>query len=72
LTYIQHVWQALLYGRPSHVNEDNWNVLKPTIEDFDVEEDLDQEIQRSIYEQSLVFIALSDLTVIATQVLQNF
>jgi hypothetical protein len=71
LTYVQHVWHALLLGRPSHINDDNWDVSIMTVQDFDTMEDYDQEFQHSVDELNLVFVANCDLTIIASHILKD-
>jgi Fungal specific transcription factor domain len=71
LTYTQHTWNALLLGRPSHLDDDNWDVSKLTNDDFDVNEGFDEETHDCIELQIPILLALCDLSIIADQVLKE-
>lgn len=72
LTYVQHIWQALVLGRPSHLNDDNWDVSKLNAEDLPQEENMHTEIRQLVQRQSLNIVAMSDLSMIAADVLKDF
>lgn len=69
LTYVQHVWHSLVFGRPSHLNDDNWDVSKLTSEDFEGEVHVDPDIRSTILQYIPIVLALCDLSMIAADVL---
>lgn len=71
MTYVQHTWNALLLGRPSHLHDDDWDVSRPTANDFDLDEGYDEDIRDLIELQVPVFLALCDLTTIAARILKE-
>ncbi|KUJ13709.1 uncharacterized protein LY89DRAFT_687098 [Mollisia scopiformis] len=71
LTYVQHTWHALLLGRPSHLNDDNWAVSELTKDDFDLNEQLDEETNEYVNLQIPILIALCSLSTIAAEVLSR-
>ncbi|BDD62303.1 hypothetical protein MAP00_007276 [Monascus purpureus] len=71
IVYIDHIWSALVLGRPSHVKDENWSVSKLTLEDLEVDEHGSSEVGNHIRGQSAYFLSLCDLTGIASDVLSR-
>ncbi|SPN97349.1 uncharacterized protein DNG_00863 [Cephalotrichum gorgonifer] len=72
LTYVAHTWHALVYGRPSHLNDANWFVSKLTEDDFERGEGEDLDSRRSILQQIPICLAQFDLGLVAADVLKEF
>ncbi|KAK4628768.1 Transcriptional activator protein DAL81 [Fulvia fulva] len=74
--YMQDKWSAVMHGRPSHINEADWNVSIPTEEDFDEtiqplptpSEDVDEQQARG----RMVFMQMISLTSIMAEVCEAF
>jgi hypothetical protein len=72
LTYSAHTWQALVCSRPSHINDSNWDVSNPTIEDFEIDEREDPDVRESQRQQVLVCLAQCELSMILADILKEF
>lgn len=73
LTYMHHVWQAVVFGRPSHIHEANWDVSPLTCQDFDsTDNNLDSDIRDLLTESIPLCLAQLTLSTIAADVLQEF
>jgi Fungal specific transcription factor domain len=72
LTYTQHIWQAVVIARPSHINDDNWDVSEITANDFDADEIQDREIKALVLRQIPLCLAEINLTTIVADVLKEF
>lgn len=72
LTYMQHTWQAVVIGRPSHLNEDNWDVSKLTAADFEGDEIRDSEFRDTVMLHIPICLAHFELSIIAADVLKEF
>lgn len=72
LTYSAHIWQALVCSRPSHINDDNWDVSALKAEDFELEELDDPDIRESIERQIPICLAHCELSIILAAVLKEF
>lgn len=78
--FMQDKWTALVHGRPSHINEDNWAVQDLTLDDFadlsdkaPVELVKDDDIPRTSSESGkLVFLEMVRLSKVLGRVLQAF
>jgi hypothetical protein len=71
LVYVEHTWRALVLGRPSHINAANWDVSGPTADDLEADEYADLETGNFVQAQSPYFVALCDLSIIASEVLEE-
>lgn len=72
LTYTQHIWQAVVSSRPSHIHDDNWEVAEITPNDFDADEIQDQAIKTLILRQIPLCLAEIKLASIVADVLKEF
>lgn len=72
LTHMTHTWHALVYGRPSHINDANWLVSRLTEDDFEKGEGEDLDIREAITQQIPIILAQYELGVIAADVLKEF
>jgi hypothetical protein len=72
LTFTQHTWHALVFGRPSHISDGNWDVSNISTSDFEVDENPDPETNESIEQQIPICVAECGLSLIAAQVLKEF
>lgn len=71
LTYVGHTWHALVCGRPSHLNDDNWFVSSLSSDDFEQDHD-NPDICTSINKHIPICLAQCELGVIAADVLREF
>jgi hypothetical protein len=71
-TYTVHTWEALVCGRPSHINDANWDVSNLTADDFEGDAFEDPEIRESILQEIPICLAQSALSLIAADVLKEF
>lgn len=71
-TYMQHVWQALVIARPLHLNDDSWDVLPLTVNDFEGDEIQSAEIKASVMRHTPLCLAEYELSVMAADVLKEF
>lgn len=62
-------WSALGLGRPSYINDDNWNVPMVTENDIPRESFDGRALPRS---SALMFIAMSVLTTMLSEILSKF
>ena len=69
--YMQDKWTALIYGRPSHIKEDDWDVPDLHNSDFDM---IDGEADRQSGETTgpMQFMLMVDLTKILSTILTIF
>lgn len=72
LMHMSHTWQALVCGRPSHINASNWDVSELTPDDFEGQEHDDDQVRESILRQVPICIAQCQLGLIAADVLSGF
>ncbi|KAF4124834.1 GAL4 [Geosmithia morbida] len=72
LTYMGHTWRALVCGRPSHINDSNWDVLDLTEDDFEGIEHPDDDVRHAIVRQVSICVANCKLSMIAADVLKEF
>ncbi|KAH8682589.1 fungal-specific transcription factor domain-containing protein [Xylariales sp. PMI_506] len=72
LTYIQHIWEAIVIGRPSHLNDANWDVSKLTTADFEGDELSDPELRDTVIRQIPICLAQCELSIIAADILKEF
>jgi hypothetical protein len=72
LAYSDHIWQALVIGRPSHLNDANWDVSKLTADDFEADELQDPEVRATVSRQIPLCLAQCELSIIAADVLGEF
>lgn len=72
LTYTLHTWRAVVFGRPSHINDANWNVSKLTMDDFELDEHQDPRMRDAIAQGSPICMAECDLSIITADVLREF
>jgi hypothetical protein len=70
--YAAHTWQALLCGRPSHVNDACWDVEPLTEDVFEGRGCDDEDLRQAILRQVPVCIAMCELSVIAADILGEF
>lgn len=71
LTYTQHIWHALCFGRPVHLNEDNWDVEELKLDDFE-SCFRDPIIEAGVTTYIPLFLAECQLSIIAADVLKEF
>lgn len=71
-THKGHTWLALVCGRPSHINDSNWDVSPLTAADFEGPEHDDVDIRESILRQVPICIAQCELGLIAADILKEF
>ncbi|KIW03589.1 uncharacterized protein PV09_05343 [Verruconis gallopava] len=71
-TYMQHVWHAIVVARPSHIHEDNWDVGGLVASDFEVDGISDPEIRSRVERNVPMCIAQCELSIIASDVLNEF
>lgn len=69
--YMQDKWTALIYGRPSHIKEDDWDVSDLNGSDFDT---VDGEADRQFGESTgpIQYMLMVDLSKILSTVLTTF
>jgi hypothetical protein len=71
-TFVQHTWFALVFGRPSHLNDDNWDVPPLSVNDLEDGDSQDPTINTSIIAQRPYLLALCELSTIAADILKAF
>ncbi|EXJ74359.1 uncharacterized protein A1O5_02655 [Cladophialophora psammophila CBS 110553] len=71
--FMQDKWGALVHGRPSHIKVDNWEVFPLKQDDFpeNVEEDDVEQGSSEVEKGILIFIHLSTLTQILSDVIDE-
>jgi hypothetical protein len=71
--FIQDKWGALVHGRPSHIKSNNWDVFPLQPDDFpeNVEEDHAEQGSSEVEKGILIFIHLSSLTQILSDVIDE-
>ncbi|KIW31295.1 uncharacterized protein PV07_02955 [Cladophialophora immunda] len=71
--FMQDKWGALVHGRPSHIKADNWEVFPLEHDDFpeNVEEDHVEQGSSEVEKGILIFIHLSTLTQILSNVIDE-
>lgn len=72
LTYTLHTWQAVVFGRPSHINDTNWDVSELTMDDFELDEHQEPRVKDAIEQGSPICIAECDLSTTTAEVLKKF
>ena len=72
--FMQEKWGALIYGRPSHLNSEDWEVMLLDHSDFPetAQDDDDQEGSSDVESGKLLFIHMVSLTQIVSSILQTF
>lgn len=71
-TYMQHVWQAIVIARPSHLNNENWDVSKLTSEDFEADQIQDPKLKALTSKHITFCLVHCELSIIAADVLKEF
>lgn len=71
-TYMQHVWQAMVVARPSHLNNADWDVSSLVAEDFEAEDIQDPAVRPSTLRHVRLCLVQCELSVIAADVLGEF
>lgn len=71
-TYIQHTWHAVSIGRPSHLNDNNWDVSKLTNADFEGDEIQDPGFRDIVMRHVPICLAQCELSIIGSDILNNF
>ena len=64
--FVEEKWRALTYGRPSHINRDDWHVTAPT--DMDFELDFETPSQPVVNQ----LLLMASLTMIVDKIYQSF
>lgn len=72
LTYSTHMWLALVCSRPSHINDDNWDVSGLRTDDFETEDHDDPEIRESLQTHVPISMAHCELSIILADALREF
>jgi hypothetical protein len=72
--FMQDKWGALIYGRPSHITRDNWEVKPLESSDFPEtsQDDDDEEGSSEIEEGKQIFLAMISLTEILADIMDSF
>lgn len=72
--YMQDKWGTLIYGRPSHITLDNWEVEPLDPSDFPetAQDDDDEEGSSEIEVGMQIFLAMNSLTEILADIIDNF
>jgi hypothetical protein len=71
--FMQDKWGAIVYGRPSHITRDNWDVRPLETSDFPetAQDDDDEEGSSEIEEGKEIFLAMISLTEILADIMDS-
>ncbi|RVX71310.1 hypothetical protein B0A52_04884 [Exophiala mesophila] len=72
LTYVQHIWHALVFGRTSHIDDAAWDVSRLSPDDFEGTDHPDPDVKNAIKQHIPTIMAMSDLSTIAADILKQF
>ncbi|KAJ5586924.1 uncharacterized protein N7459_002689 [Penicillium hispanicum] len=72
LTYTQHIWHALAFGRSIHLNDDNWDVSELMADDFDGNDSRDSTTPVETTSYVPLILAECQMSEIAADVLKEF
>lgn len=71
LVYVEHTWRAMVMGRPSHINAPNWSVSDLTLDDFENDDTMDEDVRRYNRAQRPYLLAMCNLSQIANDILSS-
>lgn len=72
LLIAEHTWQAVVFGRPSHLNESSWDVSPLSHDDFEGDLYPDDDVRAAIVTNIPLCLANCDLSSITADVLRDF